>query len=342
MDDYGYLAARIRGMKGELLPEAFFQELLEQKELMKAADSLLASPYGEDMSIALTVDSGLPAIEKAIRRNLCRVFRKVLNMSGGEPHCLLRVIMARWDVFNIKTVLRGRQGDRPAQEVLSALVPAGELDEPKLVELLNQPDVKAVVDTLATWLSPFAQPLLEAFPQYLAQAELGVLEQALDKYYFKWASSETSGEGENEGFVREILKLDIDYQNLLSILKIVSGRLEARQVGFLEGGNLSQEQIATLSGVRGLEEVLAGLRKVYPDLDGASGPESASGGEIERLFMCLLLRRWCAMVGKDPLSIAIILGFLGLKMKEFLNLRIIVRGKAHGMPVDVIKKELAT
>ncbi|MFN3466901.1 MAG: V-type ATPase subunit, partial [Candidatus Brocadiales bacterium] len=211
---------------------------------------------------------------------------------------------------------------------------------PKLVELLNQPDVKAVVDTLATWFSPFAPPLLGAFPQYLAKAELGLLEQALDQYYFQWAFSETSEEGENEKLVRELLRLDTDYQNLLSILKIVSGRLEARHVSFLKGGNLSQEELAGLSGAKGLEEVLTGLKKVYPDLDGAPSEGIEGPSEIEHLFMCLLLRRWSAMTGRDPLSIAIILGFLGLKMKEFLNLRIIIRGRAHGMPVEVIKKEL--
>ena len=340
MDDYGYLAARVRGMKGELLPEAFFRDLLEQRELMKMADSLLSSPYGKDMSLALTVDSGLNAIEKVLRQNLCRVFRKVLGMSSGEPHRLLRVLMARWDVFNVKTVLRGKHGGWSAQEVLSALVPAGELDEPRLVELLSQPDVKAVVDTLATWLSPLAPPLLGAFPQYLAKAELGLLEQALDQYYCQWAFSETSEQGENEGFVRELLRLETDYQNLLSILKIVSGRLEVRQVSFLKGGNLSQEELASLSGAKGLEEVLAGLKKGYPDLDGAPSEGLEGPSEIEHLFMCLLLRRWSAMTGKDPLSIAIILGFLGLKMKEFLNLRIIIRGRAHGIPAEVIKKEL--
>ncbi|HLA38150.1 MAG TPA: V-type ATPase subunit, partial [Candidatus Brocadiales bacterium] len=186
MDDYGYLAARIRGMKGRLLPGDFFQGLLEQKELMKVADSLLSSPYGEDMSVALAGESGLLAVEKALRRNLYRVFRKVLQMCSEEPRRLLRVLLGKWDVYNIKTVLRGKQRGLPAQEVLLALVPAGELDEPKLQELLNQPDVKAVIDTLATWLSPFAPPLVGAFPEYLEKGHLAVLEKALDRYYFNW------------------------------------------------------------------------------------------------------------------------------------------------------------
>ena len=337
MDDYGYLAARIRGMKGRLLPGDFFQGLLEQKELMKVADSLLSSPYGEDMSVALAGESGLLAVEKALRRNLYRVFRKVFQMCSEEPRRLLRVLLGKWDVYNIKTVLRGKQRGLPAQEVLLALVPAGELDEPKLQELLNQPDVKAVIDTLATWLSPFAPPLLGAFPEYLEKGHLAVLEKALDRYYFNWVLSETSPEEENEGFVREIIKREIDYQNLLSALKIVSGRFEAVEVEFFPGGNLSGEY---LSGAKSLEEVLTGLKKAYPDLDGRLAEGAESPSDAEHLFYCFLLRKWSDMVRKDPLSIAIVLGFLGLKLKEFLNLRIIVRSKAHGVPVDIIKKEL--
>ncbi|MEK7241158.1 MAG: V-type ATPase subunit, partial [Planctomycetota bacterium] len=296
-------------MKGRLLPEAFFLELLEQKELMKVADSLLSSPYGEDMSVALAGDSGLLAVEKALRRNLYRVFRKVFQMCSEEPHRLLRVLLGKWDVYNIKTVLRGKQRGLPAKEVLSALVPAGELDEPKLQELLYQPDVKAVIDTLATWLSPFAPPLLGAFPEYLENGQLAVLEKALDRYYFNWVLSETSLEGENnEGFVREIIKREIDYQNLLSALKIISGRFEAVEVEFFPGGNLSGEY---LSGAKSLEEVLTGLKKAYPDLDGRLAEGAESPSDVEHIFYCFLLKKWSDMVRKDPLSIAIVLGFLG-------------------------------
>src|SRR3990167_2770309 len=123
MDDYGYLAARIRGMKGRLLPGDFFQGLLEQKELMKVADSLLSSPYGEDMSVALAGESGLLAVEKALRRNLYRVFRKVLQMCSEEPRRLLRVLLGKRDVYNIKTVLRGKQRGLPAPEGLFPPLP---------------------------------------------------------------------------------------------------------------------------------------------------------------------------------------------------------------------------
>ena len=63
----------------------------------------------------------------------------------------VRIFLNRWDVHNLKTILRGKNIHSPPEEIREALVPAGTLDEATLVELLKQNDVRDVIDLLATW-----------------------------------------------------------------------------------------------------------------------------------------------------------------------------------------------
>ena len=95
---------------------------------------------------------------------------------------------ARWDVFNIKTILRGKHMHLAAEQISEGLLAAGYLTQVDLEALAMQDDIRAVVDTAVTWGLPFAGALCaRAMRQYMRSGELADLELALDRYYADWA-----------------------------------------------------------------------------------------------------------------------------------------------------------
>ena len=79
--------------------------------------------------------SGINRIEVAIRKDLVMTFRTILNLiKGGETERYLTIILNRWDVQNIKTIMRGKKIQEPPSDILECLIPAGELDEAALTE----------------------------------------------------------------------------------------------------------------------------------------------------------------------------------------------------------------
>ena len=72
--------------------------------------------------------------------------------------------------------------------------------------------------------------------------------------------------------------------------------------------------------------------------------ERFSGTEVvpavERIMEQYMIQRGAAMFGKNPLSIASVIGYLWLKLCETVNLRIICRGKVAHMPEPLIREEL--
>ncbi len=313
--------------------EAFLQELQSRDGLPHMIDSLLTSPYAEDLSLALASSSGLQAIEKGLRLNLCTTFRKVFRLSFGESRVIVEALLARWDAYNVKTVLRGKHAGRPREEVISALIPVGELDEPRLLELLKQPDIKAVIDTLATWLSPFASTLSRTFPEYQEKNSIAILEESVDRYYFKWALSQLGENNEDMNLVREIIRGQIDNTNLAICLKLARNGVSNKAANFLPGGHLPPDSLKTLAGCKNPLDMLTELKRLDPELGEELSASEHTMTDLEFLLDSLLINKWSNVMKKTHISNSIVLGFMGQKLKEFLNLRVIARGKVHGAPV---------
>jgi vacuolar-type H+-ATPase subunit C/Vma6 len=61
---------------------------------------------------------------------------------------------------------------------------------------------------------------------------------------------------------------------------------------------------------------------------------------MERFLENVVIKAGAKLFRRDPLSIAVPLGFIWRQYNEFLNLRILVRGKHYQMPANAIREEL--
>jgi len=242
--------------------------------------------------------------------------------------------------------LRGKNIHALSQEILESLAPAGALDDATLTELVKQPDVKAVIDLLATWRIEYSKPLTQHFKEYSDRKDLVVLEYGLDKFYYKNVLDIVKGDSYDEGIIRGIVATEIDVTNIKSVLRIIRDRieLEGTQYYLIEGGKeLGIDKLLTLIKTRTIEGVirqLAGtsydfLTKV-PDEYVKAEKISAFEKELDRF----LLQKALSMFSGDPLSIAVEIGYLWAKFNEITNIRIISRGKTEEMSEQALMGEL--
>ena len=104
-DDYGYINARIRGMKSRLLDEPFFEKLMGEENIHSLMALLQGTEYGRPIEEARTLEtSEISAIEEGIRRHLAETYSRIFGMVGGAPKRLVGILLGRWDVYNIKTI----------------------------------------------------------------------------------------------------------------------------------------------------------------------------------------------------------------------------------------------
>jgi V/A-type H+/Na+-transporting ATPase subunit C len=299
--DYGYSNARIRGMRSRLLDRSFLDRLIEEPSVTRLIQDLTETEYGPDLEEALIHGRDATNVDIALTSNMVRTFQKIMGFLNPEAEYLVTTLLGRWDIFNIKTILRAKHMHLSTEELKGGLLPAGQLAPIDLEHLAGANDVRAVVDTAVTWGLPMAGALREGHAEFMRTGELASLELALDRYYTEWARQRLARRGANTRMAQKVLAMQVDVANLVMVLRLQSADIENVDVGkfFLEGGaHVTMDLYLALAGMSDIDEVL------------------------------------------DRLGIGVAISYLWAKQNEVTNLRIIVKGKSVGMPVDRVRKEL--
>jgi V/A-type H+-transporting ATPase subunit C len=345
--DYGYINARIRGMHSRLFDRKAYDALIIRQDIPSIITELEKTPYKKEIEEASILYSGINAIEYALRKNLIRTYQKILGLVRGDlAEKYILIFLNKWDVQNIKTILRGKNIHASHDEIKECLIPAGELDEVTLSELLKQPDVRSVVDLLATWEQPYALPLTDYIDEYSENRDLVILEYALDKFYYQRALEAVKGKSIEEQIVRRRIKKEIDAHNIKSIIRIINDNVEwedARNL-FLEGGlRIDEERFEKMVETGNLREALKYLDGT-PYYFLSSLPEEAlETGRIsvfEKELDSYIISNGTDTYNQDPLSIGIIIGYIWAKYSEIINIRIIARCKHAGVSDEDLEAEL--
>lgn len=345
--EYGYTNARLRGMRSRLLKRDRLEHFADYSDLHQLIQELMQTEYAPDLEEALIHGRSAAEVGEALRLNLVRTYRKVFGFMNGEAVEICGVILGRWDVFNMKTILRGKHAHLSNNEISEGLLPVGSLSQSDLDGLVKQPDVRAVVNTATTWGLREAGALREGLNEFQRTGELADFELALDRHFAERAERELARGNRNHQMARRILGIQVDIQNLLMVFRVARANLDATQAQryFLPGGaDLTIDTYTRLAALSDVDEILDGLRgtRFGPVLEEVATDylETLSIATFERALEDYLTRKVIAMGGTDPLGVGIPLAYLWSKLNEVTNLRIISKGIAMGVPTDRMRREL--
>lgn len=370
---YEYLNARLRAMRGALLPESTLEALVKTRRFQDFCDALAALPgYGEALASSQTRFQGLEAVEWALKEDLSATARKIRMMAAlsgdgkgaSSPFFwdkerrylpkderesetlanLVEVLIQKWDLFNVKTLLRGKHSHTDPQELNMSLIPVGKLEHGSLQTLVAARDVKEVFDYLITWQVDFAKPLREGLRSYVERKDLVMAEYYLDRYYFEKGLHLALGERAENGSLREILETQVDLANILTALRELRVKTDAHPATFfIAGGRLSFEFLRSLLTEKKLEGVLEKLA-VTPYSESLQGTllfiEKGDLSVVEKKLDEMLMKKALRMYLRDPLGLGVLIGYLWMKVAEVTNLKMIAHGVFYKMPEHTIREKL--
>ncbi len=347
MSEYDQLNARIKGMSSHLLTQAFYEQILAVPGQDDLVDALLNSPYGPALRDSLQGGLNLTAVERGLRYDLSDTFNRIYLLAPEHPRRLLAIQMRWADMKNVLTLLRGKVTGAGTEDIKSGMLSGGTLDEPRLVELAQEPDSLAVINTLSVWGFPLMGPLKQMGTRVRQRQFLVEAENCLVQAYFDWAWDTTSGGDRNSALIRDFVRQQIDLMNVLISLRIVRHQAQGTEVpmvALLPHGRLERRVLDRMRRCRDLDDALEILAGTYFSSGVARG--ILAFGEHRRLRMMerflehVVLATGCRMFRMDPLGIGVASGFLWRKFNEFLNLRILLRSKTYQRPTAAIREEL--
>jgi len=342
-----YVNARVHGMSSRLIPAHGFERLIAQPSIEGIITELEKTPYREEIVESRILFSGMNCIEYALRKNLMKTYRKILSLVEGEKSARYIIIfLKKWDIQNIKTILRGKNILTSNEEISSCLIPAGTVDETTLIELIKQPDVRAVVDMMATWDIEYAIPLTRYIGDFFERNEIGTLEFALDEYYFESSLKQLNGKRHDDRVVRDLIGTEIDIRNIKTALMMVRDSISADDAAtfiFKGGKEVSPDLIHDMIQTKKISDAVRLLGptsyrflQVIPESEGSDGRISVYEKELDHF----MIRNGIGMFRGDPLSFTIVIGYLWAKLNEVTNIRVIARCREAGMPDELMESEI--
>ncbi len=341
MANYGYLNARVRGLRTRLLPPGFVDQVLAGGGFEAFVSALAQTAYAPDLEAARGLSAGpqvsLAAVDRAIAGNFQRVAQALMRHAEGEARTLLGLLLRRYDVANLKAVARafhaGRAGaerDDAVEAVLSATLPVGELEAPTLRAMAGAADLSAAAQALVVAEHALADEFRAAVRDYAKDPDLLALELRLDQAHHASVLAGAREAGAPDPFL-DYLALEVDATNVLTAVKL-RGRDLDPDACFVPGGDkVSRAQFAQIAAA----EPGAPL----PEFRGPFAGLREHPGELEA-WLRGAVERAALLLTADPLDIGLVTHYLRAKERETATLRLLARGTFYGVPAATLKREL--
>jgi len=337
---YPYTYVRAIVMRSLLLKKEDYDKLMKMS-LNEIANFLQDSKYKEEINELATNYSGAELIERALNKNLIKSFNKLKKISPDNLNLLINAYLKREDIFNIKTILRGKHTKTDDKEIESLLLPVGTLSQEFLSELLKMQTIEEILKNLK--IIDFKK-LQKAYESFKANNMLIEIENVLDKYYYNEILKFLEAIPKQGKLFKEFLEAEIDILNLIIILRLKRENLDKEEIKKYLLMEKIDDYSKKLLDSKDMEEFLSLLEKskykhvLKEAIKRVS--EDKSIIPIEMMLYKYLLEKSVLLQHQHPLSIDIILGYMFAKEIETRNLRVIVKGKQLGLSDEFIENEL--
>ncbi len=167
--------AQARALHGELLQAAAWRTLRREQDVAGIARRLEDGPYGPEVPFD-------PAgLERRLKSRLAAWTARMTALQWGDPKELLRAYSRRFELANLKIVLRGLVHRLPRARVTALLLPLPH-SPLKWQALLDAGSLQGVADQLGG--TPYQRPLHTVLEQQ-GEASLFPFEVALDLAYLQ-------------------------------------------------------------------------------------------------------------------------------------------------------------
>lgn len=341
--EYGFINARIRGMKSRFLTVGVYESLLQATDYEDFLKILSGTYYGP--IIAKESPGSVPTPDELaliLSKDFADVVSNISKSLTGRVRDFTDVYLEFFFTESIKSIIRGVHVGLDRDEILRFSVPTSPADETLFSELVEAGSVSKLIDKIPVWDLKVA--LLTRLPSYEEYDSTAPLEVAVEEWHLRRVMEAL------EEFPRSDVERVLDVvvprvvlRNILTGLRAVllqfSPRaLELSLIRFPQAREITQ-RIASASTWREVFSALEGTR--FSKLGGRLSRQYEDASDLTGIELAIedyIAQRVKLQLTAFPFHLGTIIGFFSLKQYEVRNLRSIAVGIERGEPAEVIRR----
>lgn len=315
--DY-YAATRIRAKISRLLKSEDYAKLMKM-DINEFLLYLEEREYKKEIDAVGAKASKIEMLEQVLNNNLANSINGMLRfMPKNSP---LWPYIMKYEIANIKAVMRGIENKAQKQDVLQNLVPAGSFNKEFLQSLMEKGSTAQFIDALRP--TPYYSALKENGGKKLEE-----LEDCLEQFYYKGLLEIAA----SHKIFLGIVQVEIDIRNILTLFRLKKAKIANIKNFFISGGNFKLSQLSELYKLEE-SDIISRLRK-YKFWKYV--PQNTK--EIDKIEAGL--RKFLYMRGESMLkfrpTFEPMIGYILEKEREICNIRILARSKLSKNPEDAL------
>ncbi len=330
-----YVVLRTHARIADLLTQEQMQTLADARDVDDFLAKLMDTPYG---GVTLD-DESRPdiALERVFYRKFIERIEKIVELTPKKiGEFLMGYYQMRFEVVNLKRILRGKFSDASEEEIRLSLIPISPYRVASYEDVVEAESLEDVVEMLRG--TPYAG-IAERMPLYEEYDALWPLELMLN-YVNASAILEAVQQlptGDRR-IVRKLVELETDVENVLIAVKQRGHKHEALDVEelFPATYGVTVSQLKDIIEAENLRPVLQGLGSPYAEI---LGPIYT--GDVALIRTYLRLAKYdhvTASRSADEYGFNVIMAYLVYSEIEKDNLVGLAWGKAQGLsPKELLK-----
>ncbi len=330
-----YLATRVAFLARQLIDddaiEAMIDRPLAQIPRLEGFAPLLEPPMkGQARS---------RAIENALIGTLLAELTIVLRAVGGEIRDFFQFWARRFELFNLKTLIRGKLHGLDPRAIKDNLYDLPPYTRMPLAALLQAESIGELLKMLEP--SPYGDIARQARLAFEARHEALYLDATIDRLYFGGLVKRAERlEERHREPLRRLVRGLVDQQNLVWLLRYrfayALGPAETYFILIPQGLRLDRERLQQLCSLPDFEAVIEDLP---PTLRGALGT-AGTAVQVERALETLLRHEARDRLRYSVSAPARAFAYLLLREIDLKRLQVLIQGQALGLAPDLVREAL--
>ncbi len=324
--------------------------MVKSEDVAEMTRMLESTWYGPEIQRASSLYSPPELLEVALNRHIVEINKIVLETVPFSGKIAIRAYLLKWDIHNIELILSSKIIGRTITETEPFLVSsrnfpagisAGNISHDEMKIILSQPSLEGVVNYLVKY--NYGTIIMKHFDTFQKTGDLSHLMVDLMAYYYTTLIESIKFFQGDEGVIRDVIRMQIDKKNILSLLKGKDSNLDRELVNkhLIEGGHIALNELLEMFGSKNIEEFVNRIeeRLIMGDLL-ETYRKTHSLIDFEVAMDQFISTKYVQRLKNISLSIGYIFHFIIIAEFEWDNIKRIAYGKRYDISMERIKSML--
>lgn len=332
---YGYSNARVKAMESFLIDNRHMEEIMKAQNVGSIINILYQMDYKQDFEEFGGTDIQEELIDFALSKNLARRLGRLVDISPTTDRKLVRSIVGKWDLFNIKLAIEAKGRKASYESISRYIIDEGRYNKQAIKEVMGEENIESLLSKLMI-NSPYTAILRTASEEYKKRRRTVDAINAIDVGYYAMLGSAVTKLRSVHQQSSRMLKISIDVRNLMLLIKAKrnGSRFSEMEPLIAEHGTLSKTDLSKMyESAKDMESFVESIKvaDMQTALDIYRKSKNKELLTFEIALKNSMLKDSVRLLGHSVLSFGSILAYLYFKEIEVDTLRVIIHGNMYSL-----------